>query len=47
MIDAAPGDLTPMHRLTDVLADPYGDAPGDFRAPPRPEEEVMRTFCGT
>jgi len=43
------GDLAPLDALTAVLADPYADQPGReaWAAPPRPEEVVHATFCGT
>lgn len=35
--------------LIDVLASPYEDQPEreQYAAPPRPEEVVHETFCGT
>ena len=46
---ATTGDLDPFHRLTAVLARPYGDQPGaeDLALAPTEVEEVRRTFCGT
>jgi uncharacterized protein YdiU (UPF0061 family) len=43
------GDFTPFHRLVDALAMPYSDQPqyADLEAPPRPDEIVHQTFCGT
>jgi uncharacterized protein YdiU (UPF0061 family) len=45
----AGGDFTPFERLLAVLADPYGDQllAAEYGKPPRPEEVVPRTFCGT
>jgi uncharacterized protein YdiU (UPF0061 family) len=42
-------DLTPFGRLIEVLESPYEDQPAKERyaAPPRPEEIVHQTFCGT
>jgi len=42
-------DFAPFHALMDALSDPYADRPGreHFAAPPKPEEIVHRTFCGT
>jgi len=42
-------DFAPFHALVDALSDPYADRPGreHFAAPPKPEEIVHRTFCGT
>ena len=43
------GDLAPFERLRGALAEPYIDDPR-FDAetrPPRPEERVLATFCGT
>jgi len=46
---AETGDLAPFERLLNVLARPFDDHPGaaDLKAPPRPDEEVEATFCGT
>ena len=43
------GDFAPFHRLVDALAAPYVEQVeyGDLEAPPRPEEIVHETFCGT
>ena len=43
------GDFAPFHRLVESLAAPYEDQVEyvDFAAPPRPEEVVRVTFCGT
>jgi len=43
------GDLAPFERLVEVLASPYDEQPGQERyaAPPRPEQVVHATFCGT
>jgi uncharacterized protein YdiU (UPF0061 family) len=43
------GDLAPFERLVAVLARPFEDQPeaADLAAPPRPEEEIEATFCGT
>jgi serine/tyrosine/threonine adenylyltransferase len=43
------GDFAPFHRLVDALAKPYSEQPeyADLEAPPRPEEIVRQTFCGT
>lgn len=42
-------DLAPFHTLLDVLGQPYLERPGleRFCELPRPEERVLRTFCGT
>lgn len=50
MIQAAvAGDFAPFHRLMDILATPYQDQPehADFAQPPRADEVVAATFCGT
>ena len=46
---AVEGDFTPFEQLIDVLAQPYADQPERQRyaAPPRPEQVVHQTFCGT
>lgn len=43
------GDLAPFNELVDVLARPYDDQPqhAHYATPPRPEEVVEQTFCGT
>lgn len=43
------GDFTPFQQLCDVLASPYDDQPGreHYAAPPRPDQVVHQTFCGT
>lgn len=45
----ARGDLAPFERLLEVLARPFEDQPGrdDYTLPPRPEQVVQATFCGT
>jgi uncharacterized protein YdiU (UPF0061 family) len=42
-------DFQPFEDLLDVLSQPYRDAPGRERyaLPPKHEERVLRTFCGT
>ncbi|WP_319826435.1 protein adenylyltransferase SelO [Thalassovita sp.] len=50
MIAAAEsGDYAPFHRLNAVLSRPYDDQPEaqDLTQPPRPDEVVQQTFCGT
>jgi uncharacterized protein YdiU (UPF0061 family) len=46
---AEQGDLAPFERLLAVLAHPFDDQPdaADLATPPRPEEEIDATFCGT
>ncbi|MFG1413764.1 YdiU family protein [Xanthobacter sp. VTT E-85241] len=43
------GDYAPFHDLVATLAAPFSDQPGKelHATPPAPEEEVLRTFCGT
>jgi len=43
------GDLSIFETLLDVLENPYADRPDrvEFEAPPRPDEVVTETFCGT
>ena len=43
------GDTAPFHRLVDALATPFTeqDEYADLEAPPRPDEVVHQTFCGT
>jgi uncharacterized protein YdiU (UPF0061 family) len=42
-------DLQPFIELSSVLAQPYHTLPGleRYADPPRPDERVLRTFCGT
>ena len=42
-------DFSPFEELVAVLARPYEEQSGRerFATPPRPEERVLRTFCGT
>ena len=50
-IDAAvnDADFVPFNRLVDLLEQPRDFGPGleDYARPPRPEEVVSKTFCGT
>lgn len=43
------GNFDPFHRLVERLAKPfeYDSADQDLALPPRPEQEVRQTFCGT
>jgi len=43
------GDVTLFDNLLTVLSRPYEDQPGHERYadPPRPEQVVRQTFCGT
>jgi serine/tyrosine/threonine adenylyltransferase len=43
------GDYAPFHRLVEALTAPYEDRDeyADLETPPRPEEIVRQTFCGT
>ena len=43
------GDFAPFERLMAVLSKPYDDQPDAARygEPPKPEEVVHQTFCGT
>jgi uncharacterized protein YdiU (UPF0061 family) len=42
-------DFEPFNRLVDILAEPFEFNPADARyaTPPRPEQVVRQTFCGT
>ncbi len=42
-------DFAPFETMVDVLGRPYEDQPehADLAAPPKPEERVRQTFCGT
>lgn len=46
---AVEGDFAPFHRLVDALATPYlrSGETADLAKPPREEERVLQTFCGT
>ena len=43
------GDFAPFHRLVDALVAPFAEQIeyADLETPPRPEEIVHQTFCGT
>jgi uncharacterized protein YdiU (UPF0061 family) len=43
------GDFAPFNALVDVLARPfaYDKALARYATPPRPEQAVTQTFCGT
>ena len=43
------GDFSPLETLIEVLSKPYEDQPdrAEYARPPRPEEVVHQTFCGT
>ena len=42
-------DFEPFHKLIDLLAAPYAYHPrhASYATPPRPEQQVRQTFCGT
>lgn len=42
-------DFEPFNQLVDILANPFEFDPGNtrFATPPRPEQVVVQTFCGT
>ena len=42
-------DYGPFEKLVEVLSSPYEELEGqnEFMLPPKPEERVMQTFCGT
>jgi uncharacterized protein YdiU (UPF0061 family) len=46
---AVADDTTPFEELIKVLAKPFEDQPesADYADPPKPEERVCQTFCGT
>lgn len=43
------GDFSFFERLLEALAEPFEDRPefDDYTIPPKPEERVLQTFCGT
>ena len=43
------GEYAPFHRLVDALGSPFGEDAvyAEYEMPPRPEEIVRETFCGT
>ena len=47
--NAYSGEYAPFHRLVDALSSPYSDSAeyAEYEVPPRPEEIVRETFCGT
>jgi uncharacterized protein YdiU (UPF0061 family) len=40
-------DYAPFEALHAVLQHPYDDQPHAYSAPPRPEQRVLQTYCGT
>ena len=46
---AVAGDLDPLEALLQALAKPWDEGPAthDYRQPPKPDEVVQKTFCGT
>ena len=46
---AEAGDYVPFHTLLAVLQHPFDEQPqrSEYAEPPRPEQRVLRTFCGT
>lgn len=46
---AEQGDYAPFNQLLDALAEPYAEHPAftDYQLPPKPEQQVLKTFCGT
>jgi len=46
---AEAGEMAPFHRLLEAVTRPFDPLPGDahYREPPRPDERVQATFCGT
>ncbi|MGB5548747.1 MAG: hypothetical protein WBM74_19350, partial [Polyangiales bacterium] len=42
-------DLEPFEQLVEVLSSPYEDQPSleQYAVPPRPDQVVRQTFCGT
>jgi serine/tyrosine/threonine adenylyltransferase len=49
IVAAVDGDYGPFEELIKVLAKPFEDQPefADYALPPKPEERVCQTFCGT
>lgn len=49
IVAANNGDLDPFNRLHNVLSKPYTEQPenAEYENPPKPEEVVHATFCGT
>ena len=43
------GDFKPLHKLLKAIENPYENRENlaPYQAPPRPEERVLQTFCGT
>ena len=42
-------DYGPFEKLLEVLSSPYEEPEGlsEYMLPPKPEEHVLQTFCGT
>ena len=49
IVAATAGDFAPFETLVKVLAHPYDDQPdyADYQKPPREDQIVQQTFCGT
>lgn len=49
IVAAESGDFAPFHALSDVLAAPFTERAGleAFAEPPREDERIRQTFCGT
>ena len=43
------GDYAPFEKLLEVLSSPYAVAEeySEYLLPPKPDEHVLQTFCGT
>ncbi|HGG59988.1 MAG TPA: YdiU family protein [Gammaproteobacteria bacterium] len=43
------GDMQPFHQLGEVLQNPFEERPewSEYARPPKPEEQVLQTYCGT
>ena len=43
------GNYEPFEKLVEVLSSPYVEPAGhkEYILPPKPEEHVLQTFCGT
>ena len=49
ILAALKGDFSPFEKLNNVLSKPFSDQTEniEFQRPPRPEEIITKTFCGT
>lgn len=47
IVAATDGDFSPFRSLLAVVSDPYTAPDAPYSLPPHPDQEVLKTFCGT